>query len=243
MNTETLRIAICDDEKIYRDQLCNVIGEYCKRHGKKAKILQYASGEECILDLDKIEILFLDIDMKGIDGIEVKEKLEKTHENILIVFVTGYADRIGEAFGMQVVFFIQKPITLQAVTNAMDKILNWYTRRNFIEIEGADRKKELFSTEKIYYIEASNQYSKVKLLKEEHFVRKSLNAWEKELEGQSFCRIHQSVLVNFLHVKELGKKVIMDDNTVFTISTRKRKAVEQAYRDYIKEMLSGNICS
>ncbi|MBQ7066001.1 MAG: response regulator transcription factor [Lachnospiraceae bacterium] len=241
MNTETLKIAICDDEKIYRNQLINVIREYCKRHGRKATILEYASGEECLSDLDKMEILFLDIDMEGLDGIEVKEMLEKFHENVLIVFVTNYADRINEAFGMQVVSFIHKPITLKAVTNAMDKILNWYTKRNFIEVEGIDRKKEFFSTEQIYYIEASNQYSKVKLRKEEYFMRKSLTAWEKELKEEGFCRIHQSVIVNFAHVKELGKKVIMDDNSAFTISTRKRKSVEKAYGEYIKEMLSGNV--
>lgn len=241
MNTEIFSIAICDDEKTYRNQLINVIREYCRRRGKRANISEYASGEECLSNLNKIEILFLDIDMSGIDGIKVKEELEKFHENVLIVFVTNYADRINEAFGMQVVSFIQKPITYDAVAATMDKIQKWYKKGNIVEFEGLDRKKEFFSTEEIYYIKASNQYSKVKLRKEEFLMRKSLNAWEKELEQEDFCRIHQSIIVNFAHVKELGTKVLMDDNSTFTISTRKRKTVEQAYSQYVKEMLMGNV--
>lgn len=241
MNTEIFKIAICDDEKICREQLISVIKEYCKSHGKMAAISEYSSGEECLSSLDDIEILFLDIDMDGIDGIQVKERLEETHENILIVFITNYGDRISEAFGIQVVSFIQKPVTLERVASVMDKISKWYSTRNFIEIESIGGNKEVFSTEQIYYIEASNQYSKIKLRREEFLLRKSLNAWEKELENQGFCRIHQSVIVNFSHVKELGQKVIMEDNAVFPISTRKRKAVNLAYSNYIKDMLTRNV--
>ncbi len=237
MNIETINIAICDDEKLHRKKLIEVIQKYCKQHGKLAVISEYSSGEECLTDLGDVEILFLDIDMEGIDGIEVKDRLESTRENVHIVFTTNYGNRMNEAFGIQVVSFIQKPVRLTELTSAMDKVSKWDAKRDFIELEGTGGKKNVFSTEQICYIAASNQYSKIVLRKEEILIRKSLKAWEEELSDKGFCRIHQSVIINFFHAKEVGQKVIMDDNTEFSISTRRRKAVNQAYSEYIKNML------
>lgn len=237
MKIEIINIAICDDEKLHREKLIEVIQGYCKKHGKLAVISEYSSGEECLSDLDDVDILFLDIDMEGIDGIEVKDRLESTHENVHIVFTTNYGNRMHEAFGIQVVSFIQKPVTLETVANAMDKVSKWYSKRDFIELEGIGGKKKVFSTEQIYYIEASNQYSKVKLKKEELLIRKSLKAWEEELSDKGFCRIHQSVIINFSHAKEVGQKVIMEDNAAFPISIRRKKAVNLAYSEYIRNML------
>ncbi len=237
MKIETINIAICDDEKLHREKLIGVIQEYCKMNVKLAVISEYSSGEECLSDLEDVDILFLDIDMEGIDGIEVKDRLESAHENVHIVFTTNYGDRMNEAFGIQVISFIQKPVTLEAVANAMDKVSKWYSKRDFMELEDIGGKKKVFSTEQIYYIEASNQYSKIKLRREELLMRKSLKAWEEELSDKGFCRIHQSVIVNFFHAKEVGHKVIMEDNATFPISTRRRKAVNRAYSEYIKNML------
>ena len=237
MKIETINIAICDDEKLHRKKLIEVIQKYCKQHGKLAVISEYSSGEECLTDLGDVEILFLDIDMEGIDGIEVKDRLESTRENVHIVFTTNYGNRMNEAFGIQVVSFIQKPVRLTELTSAMDKVSKWDAKREFIELEGIGGKKNVFSTEQICYIAASNQYSKVTLRKEEILIRKSLKAWEEELSDKGFCRIHQSVIINFFHAKEVGQKVIMDDNTEFSISIRRRKAVNQAYSEYIKNML------
>lgn len=237
MKIETINIAICDDEKLHRKKLIEVIQKYCKQHGKLAVISEYSSGEECLNDLGEVEILFLDIDMEGLDGIEVKDRLESTHENVHIVFTTNYGNRMNEAFGMQVVSFIQKPVKLAEVASAMDKVSKWDAERDFIELEGAGGKKNVYPVEQVYYIAASNQYSKIVLRKEEILMRKSLKAWEQELADKGFCRIHQSFIVNFSHVKDVGQKVIMEDGTVFSISTRRRKAVNQAYSEYIKNML------
>lgn len=237
MKIETINIAICDDDELHREKLIGVIQEYCKMNVKLAVISEYSSGEECLSDLEDVDILFLDIDMEGIDGIEVKDRLESAHENVHIVFTSNYGDRMNEAFGIQVISFIQKPVTLETVANAMDKVSKWYSKRDFMELEDIGGKKKLFSTEQIYYIEASNQYSKIKLRREELFMRKSLKAWEEELSDKGFCRIHQSVIVNFFHAKEVGQKIIMEDNTTFPISTRRRKAVNQAYSEYVKNML------
>lgn len=237
MKVEIINIAICDDEKLHREKLTEVIQEYSKKHDKLTVISEYSSGEECLSDLDDVDILFLDIDMEGIDGIEVKDRLESAHESVHIVFTTNYGNRMQEAFGIQVVSFIQKPVTLEAVANAMDKVSRWSSKRDFIELEGIGGKKKVFTTEQIHYIQASNQYSKIKLKREEILMRKSLKAWEEELSNKGFCRIHQSVIVNFHHVKEVGHKVIMEDDTTFPISTRRKKAVNLAYSEYVKNML------
>lgn len=237
MKIETINIAICDDDELHRKKLIGVIQEYCKMNVKLAVISEYSSGEECLSDLEDVDILFLDIDMEGIDGIEVKDRLESAHENVHIVFTSNYGDRMNEAFGIQVISFIQKPVTLETVANAIDKVSKWYSKRDFMELEEIGGKKKVFSTEQIYYIEASNQYSKIKLRREELFMRKSLKAWEEELSDKGFCRIHQSVIVNFFHAKEVGHKVIMEDDTAFPISIRRKKAVDLAYSEYIKNML------
>ncbi len=237
MNIEIINIAICDDENLHRKKLIEVIQKYCKQHGKLAVISEYSSGEECLADLGDVEILFLDIDMEGIDGIEVKDRLESTHENVHIIFTTNYGNRMSEAFGMQVVSFIQKPVKLEELASAMDKVSKWDAERDFIELGGNGGKKNVFPTEQVCYIIANNQYSKIVLKKEEILIRKSLKAWEEELSDKGFCRIHQSVIINFFHAKEVDQKAIMDNDATFPVSIRRRKAVNQAYSEYIKNRL------
>ena len=87
-----MRIAICDDEKNIRELIANkVVKQY-----PDAEIIFFQSGEELLLSDESIDILFLDIQMSGIDGMETARELRKRDKSVILIFVTA-AEEIGRA--------------------------------------------------------------------------------------------------------------------------------------------------
>lgn len=103
-----MKIAICDDQKIYRDDIL----AHCKRllceEGSVYKV--YTSGEELLTSGEMFDFLFLDIEMTGMDGIQVKELLEQQSIQGKIIFLTSHEERMREAFGANVIGFLRKPV-------------------------------------------------------------------------------------------------------------------------------------
>ena len=103
---ETMRIAICDDEKNIRE----LIGNKVAKQYPDAKIVFFSSGEELLLSEEKIDILFLDIQMNGKNGMETARQLRKKDKKIIIIFVTAIEDYVFQAFDVGAFHYLVKPI-------------------------------------------------------------------------------------------------------------------------------------
>ncbi len=89
-----MKIGICDDEKELRSSLRRVIEQEAQLNGLEYKVSEYSSGEEMLktLEKDAPELLFLDIEMNGIDGMEAARSIRITRKDKVIIFVTDYPD-------------------------------------------------------------------------------------------------------------------------------------------------------
>ncbi|NBK97221.1 MAG: response regulator [Erysipelotrichia bacterium] len=103
-----INIGICDDESHYLEKMEKLIADYFKRSDNQCFITKYKDGEELLNKRAKLDILFLDIEMKKMSGIEIKNKLEMYCDNCKIIFVSNYDNRMKEAFGKNVIAFISK---------------------------------------------------------------------------------------------------------------------------------------
>ena len=89
-----MRIAICDDEKNIRE----LIGNKVEKQYPEAEIVFFSSGEELLLSDTHIDILFLDIQMSGRDGMETARELRQRNNDVIIVFVTAVEEYVFQAF-------------------------------------------------------------------------------------------------------------------------------------------------
>ena len=106
-----LQLAVCDDERVFRSDLRKLLGTELELCGIDYHISEFTSGEELIAGMEKADcqILFLDIEMKGIDGVEEARRLRETKRQMEIVFVTSYADFVFQGYEVRALNYILKP--------------------------------------------------------------------------------------------------------------------------------------
>ena len=151
-----IRIGICDDSDHDRHYLKSIIKNYFKGREIEPEIVEYGSGEEFFRKPD-VEILFLDIEMNALDGIMVKNELQKLQAETRIVFTTSHNDLMRDAFGKQVFGFLVKRVSPKEVEKYLNAILKDLEEENCVLIKGAE--KETFVKEKqILYIKAETKY-------------------------------------------------------------------------------------
>ena len=101
-----MRIAICDDEKNIRE----LIGNKVAKQYPEADIVFFQSGEELLLSDKHVDILFLDIQMSGKNGMETARELRKKDKSVILIFVTAVEEYVFQAFDVGAFHYIVKPI-------------------------------------------------------------------------------------------------------------------------------------
>ncbi|NLK76986.1 MAG: response regulator [Clostridiales bacterium] len=104
-----IKIGICDDEKIVLSVLGTLVKQSLEELEEGGKIINFHSGEELLEEVEKLDVLFLDIEMPGLDGIEVGSQIQKRNLDCKVIMATSRQDRFKEAFKINAFRFITKP--------------------------------------------------------------------------------------------------------------------------------------
>lgn len=228
-----IRIAICDDQKIYRKDIL----EHCKRLLPEELVTYecFASGEELLESNIPFDFLFLDIEMTGIDGIHIKNLLETQNTHVKIIFLTIHEERMIEAFGAGVIGFLRKPVqeeTLLSIIQKMSLLLN----RKTVEWEDSGKLYVIYA-EDIRYIEAQDKYTYVIIGEMKYLVRRSLREWEEILPESDFCKANRSCLVNLNLLDRVKSEIILKDGKTISISRKYKQEMEKKYKKYLREQM------
>lgn len=220
------RIAICDDEVLFTEELKELLCGYMTEKGFVFEIDTYSSGEALIklgIEIVQYKVLFLDINMTKINGIMTAEKIRKISREIIIVFVTAYVDYSLEGYRLDVVRYLLKGNAnfQNKVNECMDAIMDRMNysviKRKFDFKEG---KKELL-LERLLYIESNLHKLEFHVMEDTmkiYTMYDTLNMLEKKLSEHNFIRIHQSYLVNIKHIKNVVcYKVILTNGLELSI--------------------------
>lgn len=239
-----VRIAICDDEAVFREHT----ERECKRYFGERKaetdiVLEpqfslFSSGEELLQDKEIYDILFLDIEMPGEDGISIKEYFEKERKQTRIIFLTSHDERVMEAFGKNVIYFLRKPLDKIEFEKAMNRILS-DVKGQTVELE-ENGETIMLPVKKIKYIEAQDKYTTVIWGKEKCLVRKTMKFWEDTLPKQDFCRIHKSYLINFEYFIKEKDEVILNKEKRIKLSRKNKEEILNRYREFLRGKLREN---
>lgn len=120
-----MEIAICDDEKKLRIGLRRVIETKLQLEGVEYGIQEYECGEDLLTGMEKIlpDLLFLDIEMSGINGMETARELRKKYQDTIIVFVTAYPDFVFQGYEVHAFHYILKPYKEEKIKEVLEKAL------------------------------------------------------------------------------------------------------------------------
>lgn len=203
-----LRIAICDDETEARDALRFQLEKIIDENSEEI-VYEFTSGVNAEKWLRKypgqIDLLFLDVEMSGMNGMETAERIRTFDENLLIVFVTGYQDYVFDGYRVGALDYVIKPVGLQRLREVYDRvkhILKERLQETFI-VKNSDGIYR-FHYEEILYFYSDRRLVKLVTLRGIYPFYEKLDALEKKM-GRSFVRIHQRYLVNGKKVTHIGR--------------------------------------
>lgn len=238
---DTVKIAVCDDEKNIRAYLVSLI----KKQGVECSIVEYASAGEYLADGKEHDLVFLDIEMGGsgaeLDGMGLARHIRGMDacRQPIIIFVTGYEKYVYDAFDVGAFQYLVKPVDEQKFAEVFGRavgqaISEEEQRKKKLVIQYAGEGRAIPLND-IYYMESQN-HNIVLFLKSgklEYYGK--IGDLEEELAGQ-FYRIHRGYLINLFHVEGYDKtEVRMANGDKLLLSRYKYDGFVQAYMDYISE--------
>jgi len=231
-----------DDEKLQRDYMLHLVSSWAKANNIKAQIDLFESAEQFKMMRDApYDILLLDIQMGGQDGVSLAKELRAASENMSIIFVTGLPDFLHEGYDVSALHYLMKPVDEDKLFAVLDRAVEQIVQacktapQLLLTVEGEAVRIPVLD---ILYVESFAHYLEIGLPGRTIAVKMPAYRLEQQL-GQGFVRCHRSYLVGIRHVSKITKTdVVLDSGKVLPLSRRLYWVVSEAFMAYIN---SGNV--
>lgn len=235
-----MQIAVCDDEKDARDLYAEKVKQLCPQ----ADLVQYASGEEVLMADRPPDILLLDIQMLGSNGMETAQRLRSRGMDTIIIFVSALEDYVFQAFDVGAFHYLVKPFDNRKFAQVLARAVRQYEddrQRN----ANQDRKKDTpnlvitsggkhitIQMEDIVYAEVYNRKMILHTMDSDIEYYGKMKELEKKV-GEDFYRPHRAYLVNMNYIRKYDAR---------TIYLKKGQALmaKQNYGDFVRKFLKYN---
>ncbi len=228
-----LKVSICDDNKITREELCDIVNKYFVGRKIPSEIRCYTCGEALLEDKSSEDIVFLDVEMPGVNGIQAGYEILARNPEAVIIFVTSFEGFLDEAMDMKAFRYLLKPVDKKRLYSALDTLTE---RRRLISFVSG--REEIFISEAdmvMIYSDRRKTYILTDMGKE-YPTTVSIKQWSLRLSSsEQFIQPHYSYIINMKYVADVkGRNITMmcknGKNVCFTASQRRFK---QFRRDYI----------
>lgn len=232
MGYQDVKVIVCDDDKNIRNQIYNYLEEFELCNHCRFDIKTFSSGEEMMKSsaIEECELLFLDIEMGALNGIEVSHifRDQQGRDELQIIFISAYDKYMKEMFEVRPFNYLSKPFKREKFNETLEKFLRLHKKNSSIFTFKIGRDIYRFSYKEIFYFESFKR--KIILHTKDNTVDfyGKLNELEMELKENSFFRIHQSYLVNPMHIRTYSSHcVILVNGLEIPVSTKYKKAFLQ----------------
>ena len=216
-------IAVVDDEKAIREHICGLVEE----QQPESRIEAYATGEKLLASGKRFDIVFLDIQMEGMNGIEAARSLRERREDTVLVFITGIRDYVFDAFDLYAFQYLLKPIDEGKFAEVLERAVREAAKKKERRVLFIRSRNLTLDQSEILYIES--RAKKVEI----HTVRQTIEIYAAmdELEGQlgdEFYRCHRAYIVNMDCITEYDSESITLTNGDRVHLTKKK------YGEFVK---------
>lgn len=225
-------IGVCDDQRVSALMLQGQISSLrSELGGINWDIRVFTSPVKMLEEATELNILFLDIEMPEIDGIEAGERIREINPSCKVILATSRIDRFKDGFRIKALRFITKPYDREEIKDALCASLDMAVGEHTVEMF-LNRICYRVKEKDIRYIRAFNGY--VEIIAGKGVYRKdiSLDALEDSLDKRIFCRIHRQYLVNLKYVDSYKKDSVTIRDEELPISKRKQTDFMCQYTDY-----------
>lgn len=229
-----MKIIICDDELFARQQIKEAIQKYPSHY--PLEIYEFDSGEKMLGELKEqhIDMIFLDIEMDKIDGIDTAKLIRINDRKAIIIFVSSHQERVFDSFDCEAFHFITKPFTQEKFNDVFTKAIEKYQFLNKNLIIKWKNESISLPIERIKFFESYRKHVIFHTYDGEYETIANLSDIVNELACYGFVQTHQGYVVNMNLIRRFdGLDIILIDGSKVPMSQRKKAMVISEYAKYV----------
>lgn len=232
-----MKIAICDD-----DMNCiNLIENYINSLKKtESECDAYSNGEELIhsyvLNSERYDVIFLDMEMDQLNGIETANHIREIDEYVIIVFITSHTEYMRDSFRCAPFRFLLKPVDKEEFRTVFADIVKKLSKQRKVFAFTENKTHIRLYCDDIIYCESRDHWILIHTKDTTYRICKSLSDLQAQLDKESFFRVHKSYIVNFRHLKSIKENNIRlyHCDEMIPLSRTYKKDVLMAYTNFIE---------
>lgn len=232
-----LKIAIVDDENSIITELNTIVKDFFYEHGKEIDISCYSSGEELLSYHQHFDLILLDIQMQGIDGIDTALEIRKTDKKAVLFYITSYGNQIARSFSVHPFAFIEKPIDHELLQKNLSEFMQYAYQEHELQgipFETAAGTALIEPDDIIYFEYEGNRRIRLVCNSNELYITDSIKNIFAKVEKYGFMKPHQSFIINPAKIKAvLDLDILMSNKCKVPIAFKKKKIIIGQIQQYL----------
>ena len=233
-----LEIAVCDDDKTEIELLENMIRRYCEEKRVQSIITSYLNGNDLLSSPKKFHIIFLDIQMENLDGIQAAMELRKCDKHVKIIYVTNYSNYQVDAFTVRAFGYVVKPITYEIICKQLDDFMEYSQAGESIFTFTFDTNigMKTIDSKDIFYFESCNHKIEIVTKERTYKITDSISNILNNFKPYGFSMPHKSFVINFQYVSSIkGYDVLLTSGDHIPISQKRAVQFKEEFHAYLKK--------
>lgn len=214
-----MHIAICDDNPADAAYVQHLLTQWAEARGADCQVELFSSAERFLFRYDEnrsFDILLLDVEMGGMDGVTMARRVRRDNQSVQIVFITGYSDYIAEGYDVAALHYLMKPVSREKFFSVLDRAaaqLQQNQRCLNLELSGALVRIPLYE---IRYLDVHSNYVTVHA-RQDYTVKRPLSEFEPAL-GPDFFRVGRALIVNLRQLRRVTRtEAVLSDGTALPL--------------------------
>jgi len=211
-----IKIAVCDDEQQQTEYIKSLVKKWANDNNINITIDMFDSAENfkaAWKKNKKLDILLLDIQMSGQNGVELAREIRQSDTKLSIVFITGFADYMPEGYDVSALHYLMKPVKEDKFFEVLDKAMKNIEKENEFITLTINREDIFILLQTIIYIESDLHYVIINTEKEQYKAKIPLSEIESKL-GSGFFKCTRSFIVGLRYVRRISKNEVILTNGV-----------------------------
>lgn len=209
-----MNIAICDDERVFREKIVDYLKPYLADHSDITEC-EFCCGEDLVAEYEqgtRFDLIFLDVEMSHMNGIDAAQKIRVLDDNVMFIFVTSHTSYVSEAFLVNAIQFLIKPINQDVFNREFSRAICIYKKRKFKYKIMHNDSLEYVEIQNLMYIETFGRHLKAVTSEKVYEYVGNISAEEKKLMDYGFVRCHKAFLLNMYYIYKPEKDTFILSN-------------------------------
>lgn len=235
MGEQMIKVAIVEDDSQYIDTLKEYVARLMRENGVSIELNIFTDGKQIVFDYEPVyDIILMDIEMPGLDGMSAAEKIRETDRDVIIIFITNMAQYAIKGYQVRARSYILKPVNYYSFEMELKEAIGTLSRKknDSLLFPGEDGLVKVMVGD-IYYLESQKHHMLIHTKNGVIKIRETMKNMEKKLAEYYFERCNVSYLINLSHINGIVGDYVDVEGEQIPISRQKRKGFIAALSAYV----------